>query len=105
MSVATALTDLSGRIQDAYTALAAKGATIPASRNSYNLSATIDTVPTGGGTSNPLTRFVYNIGTTNNVNYYEMDIVGTLPLLNLPGEGTKRIYYCSIGSDVTSIGA
>lgn len=49
MSVATALTDLSGRIQDAYTALAAKGATMPATRNSYNLSSTIDTVPSGGG--------------------------------------------------------
>lgn len=51
MSIATALTDLSGRIQDAYTALAAKGATMPATRNSYNLSSTIDTVPTGGGGS------------------------------------------------------
>lgn len=49
MSVATALTTLSARIQDAYDALEAKGATMPASRNSYNLSATIDTVPTGGG--------------------------------------------------------
>jgi len=51
MSIATAITDLSGRIQDAYTALAAKGATMPATRNSYNLSSTIDTVPTGGGGS------------------------------------------------------
>ena len=44
MSVATAIENLSGRIQDAYTALSAKGATMPADKNSYNLSSTIDTV-------------------------------------------------------------
>ena len=49
MSVATAIADLSGRIQDAYTALEGKGATIPEERTSYNLSATIDTIPSGGG--------------------------------------------------------
>lgn len=51
MSIATAITDLSGRIQDAYTALEAKGATMPASRTSYNLSSTIGTIPSGGGES------------------------------------------------------
>lgn len=44
MSVATAIENLSGRIQDAYTALSAKGATMPAAKNSYNLSATVDTI-------------------------------------------------------------
>lgn len=44
MSVATAIENLSGRIQDAYTALSAKGATMPATKNSYNLSATVDTI-------------------------------------------------------------
>ena len=48
MSIATALTDLSGRIQDAYTALSAKGATMPSVKNSANLSATIDTLGSGG---------------------------------------------------------
>lgn len=45
MSIATAITDLSGRIQDAYTALSAKGATMPATKDSYHLSATVDSIP------------------------------------------------------------
>lgn len=49
MSVATAITALSGRIQDAYTACEAKGATMPATRNTTNLPATIDSIQGGGG--------------------------------------------------------
>ena len=48
MSIATAITDLSGRIQDAYTALSAKGATMPTTKDSYHLSATVDTIQAGG---------------------------------------------------------
>lgn len=47
MSIATAITDLSGRIQDAYTALSAKGATMPATKDSYHLSTAIESIPTG----------------------------------------------------------
>ena len=49
MSIATALNDLSGRINDAYTALENKGAVMPSAKTSHNLSACIDTIPTGGG--------------------------------------------------------
>lgn len=49
MSVATAITALEGRVQDAYTALAAKGATIPATKNTTNLPAAIASIPSGGG--------------------------------------------------------
>lgn len=45
MSVATAIENLSARIQDAYVALSAKGATMPTMKNTANLSATIDTIP------------------------------------------------------------
>ena len=44
MSVASAIENLSARIQDAYSALSAKGATMPETKNSYNLSSTINTV-------------------------------------------------------------
>ena len=47
MSIATAINDLSGRIQDAYEALSAKGATMPEKKDTWHLSATIDTMPTG----------------------------------------------------------
>lgn len=46
MSVASQIIDLSARIQDAYVALSAKGATMPETKNSYNLSSTILTVQT-----------------------------------------------------------
>lgn len=49
MSIATALNDLSGRINDAYTALENKGAVMPSEKTTHNLSACIDTIPTGGG--------------------------------------------------------
>ena len=48
MSIATAITNLQGRVEDAYTALAAKGATIPATKNTTNLPSTIATIPSGG---------------------------------------------------------
>lgn len=47
MSIATAINDLSGRIEDAYTVLEGKGATIPASKDTYHLSAAIDSIETG----------------------------------------------------------
>lgn len=40
---------LSAHLEDAYTALENKGATIPQQKNATNLSATIDSVPAGGG--------------------------------------------------------
>ena len=45
MSIATAIDDLKDRIEDAYDALEAKGATIPATKNTYNLPNTIGTIP------------------------------------------------------------
>ena len=49
MSIATAINDLSSRINDAYTALENKGAVMPSEKTSHNLSACIDTIPSGGG--------------------------------------------------------
>lgn len=49
MSISTAIIELSARIQDAYTALSSKGASIPNVKNSYNLSSTIDTIQIDDG--------------------------------------------------------
>ena len=49
MSIATAIRDLSARIDVAYDHIAAKGGTIPATTDSWNLSTAIDSIPTGGG--------------------------------------------------------
>lgn len=48
MSIATAITDLSGRIQDAFDAISAMGGTMPATKDSYHLSTAIESIPTGG---------------------------------------------------------
>lgn len=58
MSIATAINDLSGRIQDAYTALEAKGATMPVEKDTWHLSTTIDTIPAGEATK-------YGVGINN----------------------------------------
>lgn len=49
MSIATAINDLSSRIQSAYDACETKGATMPASKTTWNLSSTIESIPAGGG--------------------------------------------------------
>lgn len=48
MSIATAVQDLRGRIGKAYSALEAKGASMPAARTTANLPATIGSLPGGG---------------------------------------------------------
>lgn len=47
MSIATAITNLQGKIANAYTAIENKGGTLPATQNAENLSATIDAIPAG----------------------------------------------------------
>lgn len=50
MSIATAITNLQGKIANAYTAIENKGGTLPATQNAENLSATIDGIPAGSST-------------------------------------------------------
>lgn len=47
MSIATAITNLQGKIANAYTAIENKGGTLPATQNAENLSATINAIPGG----------------------------------------------------------
>ncbi len=47
MSIATAIEDLSGRIQGAYDAISAMGGTMPQVKDTYHLSAAIESIPTG----------------------------------------------------------
>lgn len=51
MSIATAITNLQGKIANAYTAIQEKGGTLPQVQNAANLSATIADIPSGGGGS------------------------------------------------------
>lgn len=69
---------LSAHLEDAYGALEAKGATIPATKNATNLSATIDGIPAGGGPSDIYTKsdLVFD-GVTTLYNPYSDPYTGT----------------------------
>lgn len=49
MSIATEITDLKSRIDKSFDVVAAKGGTVPATKDTYHLSAAIDSIPAGGG--------------------------------------------------------
>lgn len=87
--IATEIQSLSARISTAFDVVAAKGGTVPATKDTYHLSAAIDSIPAGGGGEMPelfgvpldaLTPAVVSeSGTTidyriANDNYYRMTI-------------------------------
>lgn len=84
MTIASEITRIKTNIDNAYTALEAKGATIPETKNSANLADTINTITDGSGETNYLGRIVTEDG-----------------VLQFPYEG----FAFSLPSDVTSIGA
>lgn len=68
MSIATELENLNGDILDAYTAVSAKGGTIPAHKNMDNLDTAIASIPTGGsftGIPRDVVSGVYKAPTTS----------------------------------------
>lgn len=51
--IATEIQNLSARISTAYDTVAAKGGTVPATKDTYHLSSAIDSIPAGGGGEMP----------------------------------------------------
>lgn len=47
-TIAEEINDLKSRVSSAYDACEAKGATIPSEKTTWNLSSTIETIPSGG---------------------------------------------------------
>ena len=85
MTIASEITRIKTNIDNAYTALEAKGATIPSEKNSANLASTVNTI-TGSGSS----------GETN----YLGRIVTEEGVLQFPSES----FSFSLPDNVTSIG-
>ena len=83
MTIASEITRIKTNISNAYTALEAKGATIPEAKNSANLADTINTVTGGSGETNYLGRIVTEDG-----------------VLQFPTES----FSFSLPSNITSIG-
>ena len=83
MSIATAITNLQGKIANAYTAIENKGGTLPATQNAENLSATIDAIP-GGGTKFGLT--IDDVLTTETTGgETTLTLFGDVTEINMPG--------------------
>lgn len=68
MSIASEITRINNNIAATYTALSAKGATMPATENSANLASTVATVPSGGGAPTlPQKRYNVNNGVVTSI--------------------------------------
>lgn len=82
MSIATAITNLQGKIANAYTAIENKGGTLPATQNAENLSATIDAIPAGA-------KFgitIDDVLTTETIgNETTLTLFGDVTEINMPG--------------------
>ena len=62
MTIASEITRIKTNISNAYTALEAKGATIPSEKNSANLASTVNTISGGSGETNYLGRIITEDG-------------------------------------------
>ena len=62
MTIASEITRIKTNIDNAYTALEAKGATIPSEKNSANLANTVNTITGGSGETNYLGKIVTEDG-------------------------------------------
>lgn len=62
MTIASEITRINNNIAATYTALSAKGATMPATENSANLASTVATVPSGGSVDPSRLLFEVNSG-------------------------------------------
>lgn len=84
MTIASEITRIKNNIAGAYTALSAKGATMPATQNSANLATTVASVPAGGGDT---------VTATNNSSYDR--ITGEKVWLSKSGDNYSIINYAS----------
>lgn len=90
MTIASEITRIQNNIADTYTALSAKGATMPATQNSANLAATVESVSTGASEI---------VTATNNSSYGR--IVSEKVWLNKSGNSYSIINYAS--ADINSL--
>ena len=118
MSIESEITRINNNIAATYTALSAKGATIPETENSANLASTVATVPSGGDPVNkafdvvdgvlnkPTAAFSDNTfaGVTSVENngleyafYGCKNLTGSVSFPNLTTVGGKGLYYAFDG--------
>ena len=110
MTIASEITRIKTNIDNAYTALEAKGATIPSEKNSANLASTVNTI-TGGSSGE--TNYLGRIVTEDGVLQYPTESFSFSLPSNVIGIGTYGLQYAFYNctnlasvdlSNVTSIG-
>lgn len=110
MSIATAITAAQGRVANAYTAISAKGGTLPQTQNLANMPAAINSIPSGGGGNIPNYQIVNGVLSkkTSTYNLTGSEFSGATSIGNF---GLYFAFYRCIGltgsldlSSVTSIG-
>ena len=89
MSIATAITNLQGKIANAYTAIENKGGTLPATQNAENLSATIDAIP--GGAKWEIT--MDNIFPTQDGTLFNSNLPESIVFTGVTNIGEYGLYY------------
>jgi len=82
MSIATAITSAQGKVANAYTAISNKGGTLPATQNLANMPTAINSIPSGGGSSE---KYGANINTL-------LGDVNTNGVLQLPTEQSDLVF-------------
>ena len=101
MTIASEITRIKTNIDNAYTALEAKGATIPSEKNSANLASTVNTITGDSGETNYLGRIVTEDGVFQ---YPEENFSFSLPD-NVTSIGTNGLQYAFNGcTNLTSTG-
>ena len=110
MSIQSEISRISGNIADAYTAVDAKGGTLPATQNSDNLAAAIESISGGGGLPSEIidisnTCVVMSDGSTpvggNNYRMYAYTTVPTdIEAVKLTKSGTST--YCTYQYELQS---
>ena len=89
MSIASAITAAQGRVEDAYTAVANRGGTIPATKNLTNLPTAIDSIPAGGG----YTEFPSYQVDSNGIALKLSKVLDGTEFANIVGMGADAFYY------------
>jgi hypothetical protein len=87
MSIATAITAAQGRVANAYTAISNKGGTLPATQNLANMPTAINSIPSGGGSSE-LARYIVQNGTASARTTIPAD-----GFSNITTIGNKALFY------------
>ena len=101
MTIASEITRIKTNIDNAYTALEAKGATIPSEKNSANLASTVNTI-TGGSSGE--TNYLGRIVTEDGVFQFPTESFSFSLPDNVTSIGNYGLYYAFFGrTNLTSV--